>query len=160
MNNKLIGIQFIGTLTILIGLQSLSAQVSSDAATTQARTPAAKALEGDFAAMGNVPPPVEAEAILNLLASVTTREKIQLLQYSRPNGVPRLGIPNLSYGESLHGIMHSGATAFPQSIDLGGTWDRAQIQLPGSNFGIRSSNGSERTGALVDMQLEWPELRL
>jgi beta-glucosidase len=65
---------------------------------------------------------VEAQA-KQLLAKMTVEEKVlQLLSY-RPNGVPRLGIPNLEAGEVLHGVVADGATCFPQSIALGATWD-------------------------------------
>lgn len=58
-----------------------------------------------------------------LLAQMTTEEKqLQLLAYC-PNGVPRLGIPTLSAGEALHGVVSAGCTSFPQSIALGATWD-------------------------------------
>lgn len=36
----------------------------------------------------------------------------------------RLGIPVAFHGESLHGVMNSNATAFPQSIGLGATFNR------------------------------------
>lgn len=39
---------------------------------------------------------------------------LQLLAY-RPNGVARLGIPNLQAGEALHGVGSDGCTSFPQS---------------------------------------------
>jgi beta-glucosidase len=65
---------------------------------------------------------IEAQAG-ELLAKMTTEEKVlQLLSY-RPNGVPRLGIPHLEAGEVLHGAVTDGATCFPQSIALGATWD-------------------------------------
>ncbi len=64
----------------------------------------------------------EAEA-RDVLARMTTEEKVlQLLSY-RPNGVPRLGVPHLEAGEVLHGVVADGATCFPQSIALGATWD-------------------------------------
>lgn len=58
-----------------------------------------------------------------LLPLMTLEEKLlQLLAY-RPNGVPRLGIPNLQAGEALHGAVSDGCTSFPQSIALGATFD-------------------------------------
>jgi beta-glucosidase len=58
-----------------------------------------------------------------LLPMMTLEEKLlQLLAY-RPNGVPRLGIPNLQAGEALHGAVSDGCTSFPQSIALGATFD-------------------------------------
>lgn len=40
----------------------------------------------------------------------------------------RLGIPALLQGEALHGAVTGGATAFPQAIALGSTWDRKLVQ--------------------------------
>ncbi len=40
----------------------------------------------------------------------------------------RLGIPALSFGESVHGYMADGSTSFPQAIALGSTWDTALIE--------------------------------
>jgi beta-glucosidase len=58
-----------------------------------------------------------------LITQMTLEEKVlQLLAY-KPNGVPRLGIPNLEAGEVLHGVVSDGATVFPQAIALGSTWD-------------------------------------
>ena len=45
-----------------------------------------------------------------------------------PNGVERLGIPNLQPGECLHGITVEEATSFPQAIALGSTWDPELIE--------------------------------
>ena len=58
-----------------------------------------------------------------LLRQMTLEEKLlQLLAY-KPNGVPRLGIPNLQAGEALHGVVSDRCTSFPQSIALGATFD-------------------------------------
>ena len=61
------------------------------------------------------PPPApltdaQADAqVTQLLRKMTTGEKLlQLLSYC-PNGVPRLGIPNLQAGEALHGVVTGGA---------------------------------------------------
>ena len=63
-----------------------------------------------------------------LLSQMTLEEKLlQLLSY-KPNGVPRLGIPNLEAGEALHGVVTRGATVFPQAIALGATWDPALVE--------------------------------
>ncbi len=35
----------------------------------------------------------------------------------------RLGIPIIAFDEALHGLVRSGATAFPQAIGLAATWD-------------------------------------
>jgi beta-glucosidase len=40
----------------------------------------------------------------------------------------RLGIPTLTFAESLHGYMAPGATSFPQAIALGSTWDPALVE--------------------------------
>ncbi|HTH55806.1 MAG TPA: glycoside hydrolase family 3 N-terminal domain-containing protein, partial [Cyclobacteriaceae bacterium] len=37
----------------------------------------------------------------------------------------RLGIPIIAFDEALHGLVHEGATAFPQSIGLAATFDTA-----------------------------------
>ncbi len=59
---------------------------------------------------------------------MTLEEKLlQLLSY-KPNGVPRLGIPNLEAGEALHGVVTRGATVFPQAIALGSTWDPVLVE--------------------------------
>ncbi len=64
-----------------------------------------------------------AAQIDELLNQMTLEEKLlQLLAY-RPNGVPRLGIPNLQAGETLHGVVSDSCTSFPQSIALGATFD-------------------------------------
>jgi len=39
----------------------------------------------------------------------------------------RLGIPVIFYAEALHGLAHTGATAFPQSIALAATWDTTLV---------------------------------
>jgi len=67
-------------------------------------------------------------------------EKMQLLDYSETISAgetaekineiqryfieeTRLGIPIIAFDEALHGLIRSGATAFPQSIGLAATWD-------------------------------------
>ena len=72
-----------------------------------------------------------------LLPLMTLEEKLlQLLAY-RPNGVPRLGIPNLQAGEALHGVVSDGCTSFPQSIALGATFDpHWSDESPPSSHGI------------------------
>ena len=39
----------------------------------------------------------------------------------------RLGIPIIPFDEALHGLMRTGATAFPQAIAMAATWDSALI---------------------------------
>lgn len=66
--------------------------------------------------------------VARLLPQLTLEEKLlQLLAY-RPNGVARLGIPNLQAGEALHGVVSDGCTSFPQSIALGATFDPELVQ--------------------------------
>lgn len=74
----------------------------------------------------------EAQAALpELVARLTTLEKLQLLRSGSPNGVARVGIPDVRYGELLHGCLAPEATAFPQCIGLGATWDPDLIEQMG-----------------------------
>jgi beta-glucosidase len=64
-----------------------------------------------------------AAQIDRLMKEMTVEEKaLQLLAY-QPNGVPRLGIPDLETCEMLHGVLSDGATCFPQAIAMGAMWD-------------------------------------
>ena len=70
-----------------------------------------------------IPPRQLAAEVDGLIARMTLEEKVlQLLAY-QPNGVPRLGIPDLETCELLHGVLSDGATCFPQAIALGAMWD-------------------------------------
>jgi len=70
-----------------------------------------------------VPPQQLAAQVDRLLSQMTLEEKIlQLLAY-QPNGVPRLGIPDLETCELLHGVLSDGATCFPQAIAMGAMWN-------------------------------------
>ena len=70
-----------------------------------------------------VPPQQIAAQVDRLLSQMTLEEKIlQLLAY-QPNGVPRLGIPDLETCELLHGVLSDGATCFPQAIAMGAMWN-------------------------------------
>ncbi len=40
----------------------------------------------------------------------------------------RLGIPVIPFEEALHGLVHDGATVFPQAIGLAATWDTALVE--------------------------------
>lgn len=40
----------------------------------------------------------------------------------------RLGIPMIAFDESLHGLVRSGATSFPQAIGLAASWDTALMK--------------------------------
>jgi beta-glucosidase len=56
------------------------------------------------------------------LSAVNTATKINAIQkYFIEQS--RLGIPIIAFDEALHGLVRSGATAFPQSIALAATWD-------------------------------------
>jgi beta-glucosidase len=70
--------------------------------------------------------------VAQLLAKMTLDEKILQLLSNPPNGVPRLGIPTLRWGEVLHGVVGDGATSFPQAIALGSTWDPKLVQEIGA----------------------------
>lgn len=65
---------------------------------------------------------VEAE-VQKLLSQMSLEEKLLQLLSFQPNGVPRLGIPNLRAGEALHGVVSDDCTSFPASIALGATFD-------------------------------------
>jgi beta-glucosidase len=69
--------------------------------------------------------------VSDLMARMTLQEKILQLLENPPNGVPRLGIPDLRWGEVLHGVVSDGATSFPQAIAMGSTWDPALIREMG-----------------------------
>jgi len=74
----------------------------------------------------------------DLLSKMTLEEKQrQLLAYC-PNGVPRLGIPNLQAGEALHGVVSDGCTSFPMSIALGATWDPDLMKQIGTTVGAEA----------------------
>ena len=70
--------------------------------------------------------------VAEILRKMTLEEKVLQLLANPPNGVLRLGIPNLRWGEVLHGVVGDGATAFPQAIAMGSTWDPALIQEMGT----------------------------
>ncbi len=94
-------------------------------------------------AMGQVPgrrteavPPVADGAELDrvvkdLMARMTLQEKILQLLANPPNALPRLGIPDLRWGEVLHGVVSDGATSFPQAIAMGSTWDPVLVREMG-----------------------------
>ncbi len=73
----------------------------------------------------------EAEATklaLQLIKQMTLQEKVlQLLNYIG-NGLPRLGIPNMASGETLHGVVSDGCTSFPQSIAMAASFDTALMK--------------------------------
>jgi len=94
------------------------------AVSSAAQAPASAGEPVDFASRQSQ---AEAETA-RLLPLMTLEEKLlQLLAY-RPNGVPRLGIPNLQAGEALHGAVSDACTSFPQSIALGATFDPPMVE--------------------------------
>ncbi len=70
--------------------------------------------------------------VSELIARMTLDEKILQLLENPPNGVPRLGIPDLRWSDMLHGVVSDGATSFPQAIAMGSTWDPALIREMGN----------------------------
>ncbi len=69
--------------------------------------------------------------VARLMARMTLQEKVLQLLANPQNGVPRLGIPDLRWGEVLHGVVSDGATSFPQAIAMGSTWDPALVREMG-----------------------------
>ncbi len=63
-----------------------------------------------------------AEKVDALLAQMTTEEKVAQMMQDAPAN-ERLGIPEMKYSESLHGLWLEGATVFPQAIAMGSTWE-------------------------------------
>ncbi|MBK6966132.1 MAG: glycoside hydrolase family 3 C-terminal domain-containing protein [Bacteroidales bacterium] len=52
----------------------------------------------------------------------------------------RLGIPILPFDEALHGLVHPGATAFPQSIALAATFDTALVHRVAAAIAIETKS--------------------
>jgi len=52
----------------------------------------------------------------------------------------RLGIPIIAFDESLHGLVRSGATSFPQAIGLAASWDTALMHRVASAIAIETKN--------------------
>ncbi|MGI5238378.1 beta-glucosidase family protein [Dactylosporangium sp. CA-139066] len=73
------------------------------------------------------------DRVAELLARLTTAEKIALLHQAQP-AVPRLGLAAFHTGcEALHGAAWLGpATVFPQAVGLGATWDRSLLREVGA----------------------------
>ncbi|NMH88390.1 glycoside hydrolase family 3 N-terminal domain-containing protein [Flavivirga algicola] len=66
-----------------------------------------------------------------LIAKMTLEEKVHQLATQYPNANMRLGIPNISANECLHGIKMNHATVFPQAIAMASTWDLDLIERMG-----------------------------
>ncbi|MFD5824634.1 glycoside hydrolase family 3 C-terminal domain-containing protein [Lentzea sp. NPDC060358] len=77
-----------------------------------------------------------AQRVADLLARLTTAEKIGLLHQWQPP-VPRLGIAAFRTGtEALHGVAWLGrATVFPQAIGLASTWNPELVRAVGDATG-------------------------
>ncbi|MDP4289656.1 MAG: glycoside hydrolase family 3 N-terminal domain-containing protein [Bacteroidota bacterium] len=70
--------------------------------------------------------------IKQLINQMTLEEKVFQLPSEYPNANARLGIPNLSANECLHGIRMKQATVFPQAIAMASTWDPELIERMGN----------------------------
>ena len=69
--------------------------------------------------------------INDLVSQMSIEEKSHQLATQYPNANMRLGIPNISANECLHGIKMDGATVFPQAIAMASTWDENLIERMG-----------------------------
>ena len=90
--------------------------------------PTAKAQQSEYQFMN---PSLSFDQRVNdLVARLSLREKVKLMQNNDGGGVPRLGIPAYNWwNESLHGVARDGvATVFPQAIGMAATWNPALIQ--------------------------------
>ena len=76
--------------------------------------------------------PTPEEQAAALLAGLTLPEKVAFLHQHQP-AVDRLGLAKFHTGcEALHGVAWIGrATAFPQAVGLGATWDRELVRRVG-----------------------------
>ncbi|MDP4272932.1 MAG: glycoside hydrolase family 3 C-terminal domain-containing protein [Bacteroidota bacterium] len=72
------------------------------------------------------------EKINQLITKMTLEEKVFQLASQYPNANARLGIPNLSANECLHGVKMKNATVFPQAIAMASTWDEDLIEKMGN----------------------------
>ncbi len=76
-------------------------------------------------------PNTSKQRIQALIDQMTLEEKVHQLATQYPNANMRLGIPNLSANECLHGIKMDSATVFPQAIAMASTWDLDLIERMG-----------------------------
>lgn len=76
--------------------------------------------------------------IKELVSEMTLEEKVHQLATQYPNANMRLGIPNISANECLHGIKMDGATVFPQAIAMASTWDEDLIERMGTTVAVES----------------------
>lgn len=72
------------------------------------------------------------DKIRQLIAQMSLEEKVFQLASQYPNANTRLGIPNLSANECLHGVKMKNATVFPQAIAMASTWDIDLIEKMGN----------------------------
>src|SRR5258708_8227431 len=65
----------------------------------------------------------------------------------------RLGIPDMAFGEGLHGYMAYGSTSFPQALGLASTWDPALIKQVFTAVGdeMGSSGGTQALSPVLDL---------
>lgn len=75
------------------------------------------------------------QRVTALIQQMTLEEKIHQLASAYMNGNRRLGIPNLTPGEALHGVCAGDATSFPGAPGLGATWDPDLIERIGKVIG-------------------------
>ncbi len=76
--------------------------------------------------------PTVNQEITDLISRMTLEEKVHQLATQYPNANMRLGIPNMSANECLHGIKMDSATVFPQAIAMASTWDIDLIKRMGT----------------------------
>ena len=128
-------------LLLRMAAQAQSSHLSTATIAATAAAPATFSAEHYIAPDGNDTNPgtkkrvvgeKQEELVSRLLSQMTTEEKIRQIQASHQNDVPRLGIPNLNVCEALHGVVLPGATAFPQAIALGSTWDPELVERAAS----------------------------
>ncbi len=77
------------------------------------------------------------QRVESLLSVMTTADKMELLRegWGIP-GIPHLGIPDIKKVEAIHGFSYgSGATIFPQSINMGATFNRKLIEKAAGAIG-------------------------
>eukprot|EP01104_Vermistella_antarctica_P020962 TRINITY_DN9217_c0_g1_i1.p1 TRINITY_DN9217_c0_g1~~TRINITY_DN9217_c0_g1_i1.p1 ORF type:complete len:859 (+),score=185.94 TRINITY_DN9217_c0_g1_i1:121-2697(+) len=90
-----------------------------------------------------------------LVANLTLDEKLSQLLVA-PNAIPRLDIPNYTWGqECLHGVRSNGdnfTTVFPQPIVLGASWNTTLVRLMAEAISdeLRALNNHHAAGVGLD----------
>jgi len=136
-----------------------------------AGTPAPSCAAGAAAPFCNASLPPAARAAL-LLAEMLPVEKAAMLAASN-NGVPRLGVPPLRYGEALHGVLSGcGAaappdaggfastgcpTSFPTGLALGASYNRSLWRAVGATIG-REARALFNQGHIAQSMLFTPDV--